>query len=213
MNSPDTMPTTALILFTRYPRPGRCKTRLIPALGPAGAAELHRRMAERVLAAAREFCRNKPAHWLTVAFCDGSLAEMRDWLGSDLDLVDQGPGRLGDRMLRALRRALDGGAAAALLAGTDCPGIDAAVFRQARKALDWAEVVFGPSADGGYYLVGLRRIADLFTGLSYGGRGVLDAAEGRARDLGLGVQRVGTLHDIDEPDDLVHLPGDLGSPA
>jgi hypothetical protein len=163
-------------------------------------------MTEHVLAAAKQFCRNNPGTSLTVAFCDGSLAEMQDWLGSDLDLVQQGPGRLGDRMFRAMRGALDGGAAAALLAGTDCPGIDAAVFCQALDALGRADVVFGPSADGGYYLVGLRRAEDLFTDLSYGRADVLDAAEARARDRGLAVTRIRTLHDIDRPGDLVHLP-------
>lgn len=85
-----------LIIFTRYPESGKVKTRLIPALGEAGAVEIHHWMAVRTLAQARRFLSQATATTsLEVRFDGGSEASVRQWLGPDLIYRPQGEGHLG----------------------------------------------------------------------------------------------------------------------
>ena len=93
-------PGERLIIFTRYPEPGRTKTRLIPALGATGAAELHRRMTEQALATARQLAALQ-AVALEVRYSGGDAALMQQWLGANLLLRAQSDGDLGGRMRQA----------------------------------------------------------------------------------------------------------------
>ena len=89
--APQTRPVERLIVFTRYPRAGTTKTRLIPALGPAGAAALQRRMTERILAVARKTRSQRPLT-IGVGFTGADPAVMVRWLGSDLEFQPHSPG-------------------------------------------------------------------------------------------------------------------------
>lgn len=201
-----------LILFGRYPEPGRVKTRLIPALGPAGAADLQRRLTERALAEVRQAARRTGAS-VEFRFAGGNRRKMRRWLGDRLRLVPQGPGDLGDRMRRALFAALADGARRAVLVGTDVPGMTAAHLGGAIDALAGNDVVLGPSSDGGYWLVGLRHRADLFTNTDWGTPRVLEQTLRAARAEEASVRRIDTLTDLDTPDDLAAIrPEAAGRP-
>src|SRR6185295_7381939 len=111
-----------LIIFTRYPEPGRTKTRLIPALGALGAAELHRRMTEQAIATARRLAARQ-AVALEICYTGGDAALMQRWLGADLPLRAQSGGDLGARMREAFQRAFQQGGARVVIMGSDCPGI------------------------------------------------------------------------------------------
>ncbi|MFO8013891.1 MAG: TIGR04283 family arsenosugar biosynthesis glycosyltransferase [Phycisphaerae bacterium] len=201
-----------LILFGRYPEPGKVKTRLVPALGPAGAADLQRRLTERALAEVRRAARQAGAS-VEVRFAGGDRRKMRRWLGDRLRLVPQGPGDLGHRMRRALFAALADGDRRVVLVGTDVPGMTAEHLGRALEALTGHDVVLGPSADGGYWLVGLRRRTDLFAGIDWGTPRVLDQTLRAARAEGRSVVRIETLSDLDTPDDLAALrPEAAGRP-
>ena len=113
-----------LIIFTRYPEAGKAKTRLIPALGPEGAAELHCQMAEHTLAQARSLQARLPTS-VEIQFVGGSAEQMQGWLGEDLHYQPQSAGDLGDRMAQAFQSAFAAGAVAAIVIGTDCPDLDA----------------------------------------------------------------------------------------
>jgi glycosyltransferase A (GT-A) superfamily protein (DUF2064 family) len=113
-------PGERLIIFTRYPEPGRAKTRLIPALGAEGAADLHRRLTERTLATARRLATLRKLT-LEVRYAGGDAALMRQWLGGGLHLRAQGDGDLGARMREAFREAFEEGCYGVVLIGTDCP--------------------------------------------------------------------------------------------
>lgn len=92
-----TEPRERLIVFTRYPKPGRTKTRLIRALGPDGAAELHRRMTERAVSRAKELAKRRHV-CVEIRYDGGSKRLMSGWLGPGLDYRKQGkgvPGRAG----------------------------------------------------------------------------------------------------------------------
>ena len=201
--------TQRLILFTRFPRPGTAKTRLIPRLGPEGASDLQKAMTEHTLRQAR-----KTGVPIEVRYTGGTAQQMREWLGGDLDYAEQGDGDLGERMLRALRDHFGKGMQQAVIVGSDCPSLDGKLIGEAFHALEAHEGVIGPTHDGGYYLIGLVRAgspcaeppkdtdfpAGLFRNIDWGGGQVLqqtlDAAVGHAMYL------LPYLGDVDVPEDI-----------
>lgn len=193
-----------LILFGRYPEPGRVKTRLIGALGPAGAADLQRRLTERALTEVRRAARRAGAS-VEFRYAGGNRRRMRRWLGTDLRLVPQGGGDLGERMRRAINTAIAEGAPRALLLGTDVPGVTADHLTRALNVLTQRDVVLGPSTDGGYWLIGMRRRTDVWRGIDWGTPRVLDQTLRAARAEGRSVGRVERLTDLDTPDDLATI--------
>lgn len=190
------LPTVAL--FARYPTPGKAKTRLIPALGPEGAARVHRLLVERTLATVR-------ASGLPFALhaTGAPLAAFAKWLGPDVPLVEQGEGDLGARLTRV--------GAPAILLGADVPGLTPRHLTAAAKALDSGEVVIGPALDGGYYLLGFaRRLPFLFTTMPWGTASVLEETLARLRAQGIVPHLLDVLADCDRPADLAHWPELLG---
>ena len=196
-----------LIIFTRYPEPGTTKTRLIPCLGPEGAADLQRQMTARVLSQARAL-RDRRRLDLEVRHEGGTDLLMRTWLGDGVDYVDQGEGDLGQRMDRTLRDALQQGAVAAVLIGSDIPGITSALLAKAFAKLEAGKVVLGPATDGGYYLIGLTALdmaavsAAIFADMPWGTSLVLQETCRRLVRLGLSYILLDPLTDIDRPEDL-----------
>jgi len=190
----------ALVVFVKAPRPGAVKTRLVPALGPDGAAAVYRAMARGVLAATTP----RPGEYERLVFFDPEDAaeEMRAWLPG-LRLIPQSGPDLGARMSHALSLALRRGAGAAAVIGTDAPGIDRGRIVEALAALESHDVVLGPAADGGYYLLALSRPhPELFSGISWSTPGVLAETQARAADAGLRVHLLPDLRDVDTADDL-----------
>lgn len=197
-----------LILFTRFPEAGMTKTRLIPALGPEGAADLQRRMTLHVLARAATLARIRKTG-IEVRFEGGTAARMRAWLGDAHQYSPQGKGDIGARMHRALAAAFTGGAARAVLIGSDIPGITTTILDAAFDHLRSADLVLGPASDGGYYLIGIQRSAwadaadVLFDAIPWGSNRVLSATREKIDALGYRVVLLETLADIDRPEDLV----------
>ncbi len=191
-----------LIVFTRYPEPGTTKTRLIPALGPEGAADLHRQMAEHSLVQARRLQEQRPVA-LEVRFDGGSEERMRAWLGADVACVPQGEGDLGERMARAFREAFWHGVERIVIVGTDCPALTADLMSAALAALGDHDLVLGPATDGGYTLIGLRReLPQLFAGVPWGTGKVLERTLAIAEQAQLRVRLLERLDDVDRPEDL-----------
>jgi len=191
-----------LILLTRWPQPGQAKTRLIPALGPAGAAELQRRLTERTLATGLELIRRLPAR-LELRGAGADPAAFRRWLGLAPLIRAQDPGDLGRRMDLALGAALAEGEQRVVLIGSDCPGLTPAILEQAFAALAGHDLVLGPALDGGYYLVGLSRPAPaIFRDIAWGGERVLRQTLRKAEALDLKTALLPPLADLDRPEDL-----------
>lgn len=201
------MPAAAdkrIILFTRFPEPGKTKTRLIPALRADGAAALHRQLTEHALREAR----NQDIANVEVAWTGGGEPATRAWLGPDISLHEQTTGDLGERMSAALRRAFSNGVMEALIVGSDCPDIDSSTYAAAFNALRDHDLVLGPAVDGGYYLIGLRASAgpaleDLMKGMEWSTNRVLADTLERARRAHLRVAQLATLADVDVPSDLI----------
>lgn len=199
--------SSTFIVFAKAPRAGQAKTRLAPALGAEGAAALAATLlghamqqaadAAAALGASLQLCVTPDIH-------DPLFAPLVQRHGADL--TAQGSGDLGARMDRALTLALKRGDRA-LLMGTDAPALDTAVLLQANRALNDADAVFVPALDGGYVLVGLRSPAPLlFDDMVWSTAAVMQDTRVRARRAGLRWVELAPLADIDEPQDLVHLP-------
>ena len=197
-----------IIVFAKAPLAGFAKTRLIPALGAQGAADLAQRFlkhtVEQALAAglgAVELCCAPDAR-------HASFSEIAQAAG--LSLTEQGEGDLGERMARAMQRGL-AQHHKVLLIGTDAPALDAARLRNAAAALDSHEAVFVPTLDGGYVLVGLRQpgsgvLPGIFTGMPWSTPQVMQRTREALQREGIGYAEMAAVRDIDEPADLSHLP-------
>jgi hypothetical protein len=198
----DSTSKACLIIFARYPQAGQVKTRLMPAVGGEGAAAIYREMAEFTLDQARGVAA-KRAISVQVWFTGGRKDALQQWLGEDLTYAPQPEGNLGDRLLSAFRAAFEQGYGAAMAIGTDCPSLDTAILIQALEALQHHQLVLGPSTDGGYYLMGLRRsVPELFAGIAWSTDKVLQQTEAIAATLGLTQYRLPSLTDVDNPEDL-----------
>ena len=185
-----------LILFGRYPVPGQTKTRLIPLLGAARAADLQRELTERTLRTDRVFARTRSVD-LEACFEGGSPTKLRRWLGPDLIFSRQSSGDIGERMKAAFLGAFRKGAQHAILHGTDIPDLTTHHIDEAFDALKSHELVLGPSTDGGYWLIGLTKPADLFDRMEWGTSSVFDKTVAAAREKGLSVHVLSPLTDMD----------------
>jgi len=187
--------TDRLIVFHRALRLGGVKTRLATDVGPHVALELYRAMLDDLIAASRRLAVER------LFFIDDPLA------GTDhpSSSIPQNGTDLWERMDDAIRRALATGASRVVLVGSDIPGLSHDVLEQAFAALRVHPVVLGPSADGGFYLIG-------FVAAAYDG-GVFERArtdpgrasgliESWARRRGLSVGRLRRLRDVDTATDL-----------
>jgi len=191
-----------LIIFTRYPEPGKTKTRLIPALGPEGAADLHRQMVDSTLIWARQLEKNS-AMSLEVRYEGGDEYQIRQWLGPDIPCCSQGNGDLGARMAQAFNEAFSAGIGRVIIVGTDIPGLTGGLLKSAFEALMENDLVLGPAKDGGYYLIGLRRaISQLFGEIRWGTGEVLAMTLKIADGLKLQTFLLEPLDDVDRPEDL-----------
>jgi uncharacterized protein len=192
-----------LIIFTRYPTPGKAKTRLIPALGAEGAAALQRQMAEHTLQQVRKLLALRLVS-VEIWFAeDGEQERMQDWLGRDWVYQPQSAGDLGDRLIYSFQSAFDQNMERVVIIGTDCPGLDAHGLAQAFQALEGYDLVLGDALDGGYYLVASRRLhPELFIGIDWSTAVVRAQTIAIAERLGLTVAHLPLLSDVDYPEDL-----------
>jgi rSAM/selenodomain-associated transferase 1 len=187
-----------IAVFARRPFEGRVKTRLSPALPPRLAVALYQGMLRDALDAA-EAC-GADDRWLFWAEATGPNFAPRRWNENT-----QPEGDLGARLEHAFA-ALFAPRSRVVITGADCPLLDSAQLHAAFAALDRADVVIGPANDGGYTLIGLREPRpELFRGVDWGTDAVLSQTRARAELLGLRVETLASLDDLDTPGDLARL--------
>jgi uncharacterized protein len=202
-------PPDLVILFTRYPQAGHCKTRLMAALGADGAAALHRAMTEGLLARLKALAVHHP-HRLEIHYDGGSRAQMAAWLGNGHHYRRQVEGDIGCRM-RAAIGSHRGRMGRLLLIGSDCPDLGAEILGEAFAALASHDLVLGPAFDGGYYLIGVHNesassVCDtLFQEIPWSTDAVFALTKARAEQHQLRCHILMKLYDIDTPDDLRHF--------
>jgi len=198
-------PDSAVILMAKAPVPGTVKTRLCPPWTAAAAASLYSRMlsdvAEEVggrLRGVRRYLFFSPP---------GEERRFRSAPFRRFERIRQQGRDLGERMDRAIRLAVSRGAKRVVVIGADCPLLSAQRIRSAFRELSGpADLVFGPSEDGGFYLIGASfPVPFLFRGVSWGTGSTLAEVTSRCRRAGLSYAFLPTELDVDRPEDLVEL--------
>jgi uncharacterized protein len=187
-----------VLVFVKYPEPGRVKTRLARTLGPERAALLYRKWIGIV------FGQLQPLRTTSrlVGCFDGAPREaFAPWHQLADDWWPQPPGDLGDRLLAGFEAGFEEGGPV-LAIGTDCLEMEPELVTEAFEALRHKDIIFGPTPDGGYYLVGMARIrAALFRSIRWSSPFTLDDHLRRCREEDWSVSLLPVRHDIDTGDD------------
>ncbi len=194
----------ALILLAKAPIPGQVKTRLCPPFTKTGAAALYSCLLEDV---AEEMARVTRARRYLFYTPAGSARLFRRSPFSGFEQILQSRGSLGKRMAGAFDTAFARGCTRAVLVGADCPALSATLVRSAfRELASGAGAVFGPSNDGGFYLIALSSPAPfLFREVDWGTPAVLSEVSRRCRVAGLPYALLPSALDIDTSDDVHSL--------
>jgi len=198
-------PETCVILFAKYPAHDMAKTRLQPALGVEGAA----RMARQLLLHSVE---QAVATDFAVELCVSPVATDPCWqtlnLPDSLQWSTQADGDLGTRLITASQDVMKKHQKIVLI-GSDCPSLTAERIQTAAQQLDNHDAVMIPASDGGYVLLGFKQVdGSLFSDIIWSTASVAAVTQQRVADLGWTLALLAPLHDIDEPEDLAHLPSD-----
>lgn len=225
------VPQRRLILFAKVPEPGRAKTRLAPGLGEEGAARLYQAFLDdaialcgRVEGASLELWASGGAGTSGVAGASADAGASDDaGVSADAGVREYFAGRypdllvrlqsgrgLGERLSGAFESSFAAGADHVVITGSDHPTLPSSYLDRAFSALIDAQLVIGPSADGGYYAIGLARhawpeAASLFIGVPWSTPAVLETTRRTARRLGLGHVELPEWYDVDDPSVLRRL--------
>ncbi len=193
------MQETALIVFARAPQPGRVKSRLAASIGEHAAAEIYARLLGHALALAADWTGPKiiaAADAAAMTYFE-SLPEAAGFL-----VIPQIGDELGARMLAAFERAL-ADAPAAILMGSDIVDAETSDLLAAAICLTAQDdIVIGPAADGGYWLLAMQSSQpQLFKEMVWGCAEVTKVTQARSAESDLRVHQLPTRHDIDSEDD------------
>ncbi len=204
------MPRRCVLVFLKYPTLGRVKTRLAATLGDEAAVAIYRRLVDRVL----QNLSAAPLDEIRVMFDPPSRADevkVREWLAPVLtavapevavNFVAQFQGELGERLGAGFSQAFADGCSEVMAIGTDCVAIDEQVIAAAWRALDQHDAVFGPTEDGGYYLVATNSMRPvLFENIPWSTEQTLARSLQRADEAGLKVNKLAKLSDVDDAAD------------
>jgi uncharacterized protein len=192
----------ALILFAKRPVPGRVKTRLSPPLTLEAAAELYRRMLEDVLAKTAllagvdRYVYYEP---------DPEAAPYFAGIAPGIASAPQRGADLGERMAHAFGELFAAGYGEISIIGTDLPDLPVTFIEDAfrRLATEDTDAVFGPSKDGGYYLLAMRELhGGLFRDIPWSSEEVLERSLERGKRAGLSISLLPAWHDVDTVADL-----------
>lgn len=204
-------PSRRLVLFAKLPRPGRVKTRLTPALGREGAARLYRAFLDDMAVVLGEVEVERRELWLA-GDGTGRAAMARRY--PELEVRVQHGGDLGERLVHAFDTAFEEGDDLVVIVGSDHPSLPPSHLAVAFRHLREAELILGPTRDGGYYAVGLGRTvwpeaAPLFRDVPWSTPGVLDRTRRAAETLELSRRELPEWYDVDTPEDLDRLRADV----
>ena len=184
------------------------KTRLCPPLSPEQAAELYRAFLQDTL------CMALSLGWERVSLVypdvPGAGCELRAIVPAGVCLRPQSGRGLGDALAGAFQSHVAEGFGQVVLIGSDNPTLPASVVETGRRGLSDHDVVIGPSADGGYYLIGMERPhPGIFERISWSTEVVYEETIERARQLGLSVLSLQEWYDVDTAADLQRLQDEL----
>lgn len=200
-----------LAVFARRPAPGRVKTRLAGTLGAERAAVLYRAFLADTIERAHKAAPGAVTLWLAPepersarATIDDTLAALAELGVGAVPAALQEGGDLGARMAHAFEVLLPHGPAA--IVGSDAPDLPVEFLAAAFAALGDADLVLGPTEDGGYYLVAARRaVGDLFTGVTWSTATTFEETAQRAHARGWKLATLAPWRDVDDAEDFAAL--------
>lgn len=193
--------TLQLAIFARAPVAGQCKTRLIPALGAKGAAELHAQLVESTVKTALDVENAKVTLWTANEAEHPFFTRLTDRFPA-LSWRVQPEGDLGARMHHVFESAKQ----PTLLMGSDCPALTADLLRSYAQCLEHHDAVIVPAEDGGYVLIGLNSpCRGLFNDMQWSTDQVMQQTRVRLQQYQLDWFEPETLWDVDRPEDLKRL--------
>ncbi len=199
-----TTATTAgwLVVLAKAPRAGHVKTRMVPPLTPAQAADFYSSLLEDVLRATARFAQKLGMQAVVSVDPADACAEIVRMAPAPFRVVAQRGANLSERMAWVMREAAASGARRILLRGSDSPALGEPIVARALRDLDTSDLVVCPDLDGGYSLIGLRRPAPGLFDHPMSTRTVLDDTLARAAELGLRTSLQPPSFDLDTIEDL-----------
>lgn len=198
-----------LIVVAKEPVPGTTKTRLCPPFTPEEAAELYRCLLLDTL----ELMAQVDSADRAIAFTPAvSRAYFEELAPDGFQLLLQQGADLGERLSHALGYHFNLGYQRAVIMNSDGPTLPVNCLEEAFSALSSADITLGPGHDGGYYLIGMKRLyPELFQGITWSTNRVFAETLEVAHHLGLVAHQLPAWYDVDVGDDLDRLRQDLSS--
>lgn len=195
-------------IFVKHPQPGRVKTRLAADVGDEPAAELYAAFVRDLLERFRGAGDRRLAGFTPDT--RESQQFFRTLCEPGFDLWPQPAGDLGERMAAFFEHAFAEGAERVVLIGSDSPTLPADYVRRAFAELSNADCVLGPATDGGYALIGMRRmIPSAFERIAWSEPQVLEQTVRRLCDAGCSLRLLPAWYDVDSLADVWFLRGHL----
>ncbi len=189
------MNTNALLIFIRNPELGKVKTRLARDLGPEEALRIYRKLLGHTRKVAQALAVDR------FLFYSNFIDREDSWPEPDFKKYLQPDGDLGDRMLQAFDQAL-AECEKAIIVGSDCPGLTPLILQTAFEQLESHDFVIGPAIDGGYYLIGMKKLTpELFRDMTWSTDRVFQDTTERMQAMGTSYYVLPTLSDIDYAED------------
>ncbi len=196
-------PDNCLIIFIKYPEEGKVKTRLAQTLSNKFAFEFYKSCAEYTLIEASKLLKKKVDIHLFF-FSLKSISEITNWIGGEFQLHEQRGENLGERMQHAFKTIFDKDYRKVIIIGTDLPDISENLIADFFSLLDKFDLVIGPSNDGGYYLLGMKKFyPQIFRNINWSTSEVLKSTLNILQKNEIKTKIIGELNDIDTESDLV----------
>lgn len=190
-----------LIIFLKYPEPGKVKTRLAKDVGAVKAADIYSNMTSTIIQNVLD-----PQNYNTAIFYDPpeKETEVKNWLGEKELLYFPQEGRsLGDKISNAFREIFSEGSEKTVIIGSDCIDVNAETINNTIELLNYSDIVVGPAEDGGYYLLGASQFnPQIFEDIDWSTDRVLGQTIEKIKENNLKYRLLKTLKDIDTVYDL-----------
>jgi rSAM/selenodomain-associated transferase 1 len=191
----------ALGIMTKAPEPGKVKTRLTPPLTPEEAAQLNICFLRDVAHSISLACQQEPARGVGIYTPVGAEAVYENTLPLEFFLIAQRGDDFGQRLVLAAEDLFTVGFESVCLINSDSPTIPPTNFSEAANELarHGERIVLGPSDDGGYYLIGLKKMhRRLFEEIDWSTEQVLEQTLRRAEEINVPVHFLPAGFDVDD---------------
>ena len=202
------MPTTSakncIILFVKYPQPGKVKTRLSKDIGPDKAAVLYTCFINDILASLSNI--NADIHIYYNP--PNTYKKFKAWMGTAYSYSAQRGNNLGERMNNAFFESFKKGYSKTVIIGSDSPDLPVRILKKAFSSLKTNDAVFGPAYDGGYYLIGFKKsgfFSGIFKGIPWSTEQVLKKTRSKLKKAGIKTSMLTRWRDVDTLRDLKNL--------